>query len=78
MIKLVYYRMVLRYQNQNHGGKLTIVGDCFLINRKTLKLVSENQHCTIFSHIFCLKLFIDAIKPNIEKKLKTCNFNATV
>ena len=33
-----------------------------------------NQHCKIFSHIFSVTFLIDAIKPNVENKLKTCFF----
>ena len=43
-----------------------------LIRRKILMLVSENQHRTIFSGIFCLMFLIDGIKPNVEKKFKPC------
>ena len=35
-------------------------------------LVSSNQHYTIFSRLFCLNFLIEGIKPNVEKKFKTC------
>ena len=31
----------------------------------------QNQHCTIFSSVFCLMFLIGAIKPIVEKKFIT-------
>ena len=33
-----------------------------------------NQHCTIFSHIFCSMFLIDAVKHNVEEKFNLFNF----
>jgi hypothetical protein len=43
------------------------MGWALLIRRNILMLVLYNQHCTIFSYIFCLMFLIHAIKPNVEK-----------